>query len=222
MWHKYKTKILIFMADNKTNVTDFPINRVNPFMEQAIEVVQKNVVKKYKNATNTGEKAILQAVDPNSGEVLGVTSFVRQVEVDEEQFVKIYLTNFKSFFDLSTSAIRVFGYLIQNLVAGKDLVLFGLEAAKNYTKYTAKSTIYIGLTELLQAGIIARGWSESVYFINPMCLFNGNRLTYVKTYVKKKKKQAQEDPNQLSFMNQLESDPLKGPEPESYEGPDRI
>lgn len=191
-------------------------------MEQAIEVVQKNVVKKYKNATNTGEKAILQAIDPNTGEVLGATSFVRQIEVDEDQFVKIYLTNFKSFFDLSTSAIRVFGYLIKNLLPSRDIVIFDVESAKEYTGYKAHRMIYEGLAELLKANIIARGWSDNIYFINPMCMFNGNRLTYVKTYIKKKKKQAQEDPNQLSFMKQLESDPLEGPEPESYEGPDRI
>ena len=187
------------MAESKTKVLDFPINRVNPFMEQAIEVVQNNVVKKYRNATSTEEKAILQAVDPNTGEVLGFTSFVRQVEVDDELFVKIYLKNFKSFFDLSTSAFRVFGYLIQNLVAGKDVVLFDLESAKEYTKYNSKSTIYIGLTELLKAGIIARGWSDSIYFINPMCLFNGNRLTYVKTYVRKKSKNHQVDDRQMSL-----------------------
>ena len=186
------------MAENKTKVLDFPINRVNPFMEQAIEVVHKNVVKKYRNATSTDQKAILQAVNPNTGEVLGVTSFVRQVEVDEDQFVKIYLKNFKSFFDLSTSAFRVFGYLVKNLVPGKDMVLFDLESAKEYTKYNSKSTIYIGLTELLRAGIIARGWSDSIYFINPMCLFNGNRLTYVKTYVRKRKKIV-DDTNQMSL-----------------------
>lgn len=198
MGHENKTLILIIMADNKTSVLDFPLNDQNPFMEQAIEVVHKNVVKKYRNATSTEQKAILQAVNPNTGEVLGVTSFVRQVEVDEDRFIKIYLQNFKSFFDLSTSAFRVFGYLIQNLVAGQDMVLFNLEKAKAYTKYTAKSTIYIGLTELLQAGIIARGWSDTVYFINPMCLFNGNRLTYVKTYVRKRKKIV-DDTNQMSL-----------------------
>lgn len=200
----------------------YPTYSENPFMEQAIEVVQKNVVKKYKNATNTGEKAILQAIDPNTGEVLGATSFVRQIEVDEEQFIKIYLNNFQSFFDLSPKAIRVFGYLIENLMIGKDVVLFNMNKALKYTKYSSKSTIYSGLAELVSANIIARGWTDGIFFVNPMCLFNGNRLTYVKTYVKMKKQQQKEDPNQLSFMNQLESDPLKGPEPESYEGPDRI
>lgn len=57
----------------------------------------KNIVKKYKTASNTNQKAILQAFDPNTGEVLGHTQFIRQIEVDEQQFAKFYLSSFSSF-----------------------------------------------------------------------------------------------------------------------------
>jgi hypothetical protein len=42
------------------------------------------------------------------------------------------------------------------------------------------------LAELLAAEIIARSTASSLYFINPIVMFNGNRLTFAKTYVKKK------------------------------------
>ena len=38
---------------------------------------------------------------------------------------------------------------------------------------------------LLENDIIARGPSDSLYFINPMVAFNGDRVTFAKTYVKK-------------------------------------
>lgn len=43
-----------------------------------------------------------------------------------------------------------------------------------------------GLAELLEAGILARSQEPSLYFINPTIMFNGNRLTFAKSYVKKK------------------------------------
>ena len=83
---------------NSTGLTEFQLNKENPFLKQAIEQVQKSIVKKYKTASSTDQKAILQAYDPNTGEVLGHTQFIRQIEVDDDQFAKFYLSNFSSFF----------------------------------------------------------------------------------------------------------------------------
>jgi len=93
-------------------VSEFEKNSENPFLKQAIEEVNNSIVKKYKTATKTDQKAILQAFDPQSGEVLGHTQFIRQIEVDEQQFAKLYLSNFSAFFDLQPSAIKVFGYIL--------------------------------------------------------------------------------------------------------------
>ena len=51
---------------NTTSIKDFEMNRENPFLKEAIEQVEKNVVKKYKTATKTDQKAILQAFDPET------------------------------------------------------------------------------------------------------------------------------------------------------------
>ena len=56
----------------------------------------------------------------------------------------------------------------------------------NIRDIKSDTSIRIGLTNLLQNEIIARGRHESLYFINPMVTFNGNRITFAKTYVKKK------------------------------------
>lgn len=181
------------------SLTAFPTNKENPFLKQAVEVVDKHAVKKYHNSTNTGESAILQAVDPQTGELRGITSFVRQIEVDDDQFVKLYLGNFQQFFELSTCAIRVFGFIIKSMRVGTDEVWFDLEEAYNYTKYKSSSTIYRGLAELVGAGIIARGKAENWYFINPMCIFNGNRINFVKSYVKKTAKNENDQQQVLPF-----------------------
>ena len=86
-------------TDDDVTVSDFIRNEENPFLKQAIESIDKNIVKKYKSSTNTDEKATLVAYDPNTSEILGHTRFIRQIEVDEAQFAKLYLANFGAFFD---------------------------------------------------------------------------------------------------------------------------
>lgn len=178
-------------------LTEFQKNTENPFLKQAIEQVEKNVVKKYKTATKTDQKAILQAFDPSSGEVLGHTQFVRQIEVDEQQFAKLYLSNFSAFFDLKPQAIRVFGYILSVLIPNRDEFIFDRDECMEYTGYKSDKSVFIGIASLLNNEIIARGSKDYKYFINPMVAFNGNRITFAKTYVKKQKSKGNEvHPNQ--------------------------
>jgi len=185
-------------------LTDFEKNTENPFIKQAVEQVQKNVVKKYKTAGSTDKKAILQAYDSTTGEILGHTQFIRQIEVDEQQFAKLYLSNFSAFFDLKPQAIKVFGYILNQLVPNKDEFIFDREDCMEYTGYKSDKSVFIGLTSLLNNDIIARGKTDYRYYINPMIAFNGNRITFAKTYVKKQKK-ASIDPNQMSLLDQIEA-----------------
>lgn len=188
---------------NSTSIRLFEFNKENPFLKQSLEVVNQNLARKYKTATKTGEKAILQAFDPNSGELLGHTQFIRQIEVDEDKFAKLYLTRFPQFFDLKPQAIRVFGYILNQLIPNRDEFIFILEDCMEYTGYKSDTSIRIGLTNLLENEIIARGRVDNLYFINPMVVFNGNRISFVDTYVKKKKKPEPENPDQLKldFLN---------------------
>jgi hypothetical protein len=173
-------------------------NLENPFLKDAIEQIQGGLVKKYKNTAGTSRDAILQAVDSN-GEVVGHTSFIRQIEVDEEQFTKIYLSQFSAFFNLKSQAIKVFGYIMTRLVPKQDMFIFFMHDCLKYTGYKGESSIFIGLGSLVEAGIIARGPADNLYFINPMIAFNGDRVTFAKTYVKKQKEKEKTDPNQITL-----------------------
>ena len=177
-------------------LSDFERNDKNPFVEKAIEGIEGGVVRKYKSASNYDQRAVLQAVDPKTGEMLGHTSFIRQIEVDEARFAKIYLSNFSAFFDLKPASIRVFGYIINQVRPGQDYIAFKIKDCQEYTKYKGFSAVYRGLSGLVSAEIIARGWADSIYFVNPLVVFNGNRITFAKSYVKKKSKV---DKNQLEL-----------------------
>lgn len=167
-------------------ISDFAKNRENPFLQQALEEINRNIVKKYKTSTGADQKATLIAIDPNTAEVLGHTRFIRQIEVDEERFAKLYLSNFASFFDLSQAAIRVFGYILSCLKQSTDYVIFDREKCKEFTHYKTDKAIYKGLAELMRAEIIARGPADNLLFINPLVVFNGDRVSFAQTFVMRK------------------------------------
>jgi hypothetical protein len=187
------------MKENK--LSSYGFNEENPFLKQAVEEVQKNIVKKYKTAANTDQKAVLKAFDENTGEILGSTQFIRQIEVDEEKFAKIYLDQFSAFFDLKPPAIKVFGYILNQLIPNKDEFVFLLDECIKYTGYKTKSSIFQGLGQLVQNEIIARGKTDFLYFVNPLVVFNGNRITFAHTYVKKQKNKIPKNQSILDFDN---------------------
>jgi len=181
-------------------LASYSSNETNPFMDQALEHIQGNITKKYKSATNTGEKAILRAVDDNDN-LLGHTSFVRQIEVDEEQFTKVYLSNFSAFFNLSKQAIKVFGYIMTKMIPGQDLIIFLKKECLVHTGYKSYNSLWLGLGNLVEHEILARGPSDTLYYINPMVVFNGNRVSFTKSYVKKKQKLINPNQKSLEFPN---------------------
>lgn len=183
-------KILVYFVENNISqkhikmenkkpvkLTDFQKNEENPFMKQAIEGIENHVVKKYKSNSGGDKKAVVALADTETGEVFK-TSFIRQIEVDEEQFTKLYLSNFAAFFDLSQAAIRVFGYFMTCMKPKNDLIIFNRKKCLEYTKYKTDKAVYKGLAELVKAEIIARGPADNLWFINPLIVFNGDRVTF--------------------------------------------
>jgi hypothetical protein len=174
-------------------ISSFAKNRTNPFFDQALDNI--SIVKKKQWISSTKNAEVHTIID-KSGEAVGHTAFMRFIEVDEEKFAKMYLSQFENFWDLPKSAIRVFGYIMKQLQPKKDKFEFFYDECQEYTKYNSLQPIYNGLTGLISNGIIARGYNENTFFINPLIVFNGDRVTFAKTYIKKKKN----NPDQMTLF----------------------
>lgn len=180
-------------------VRDLPTFKTNPFVESAIQKIEENTVSKRRFVKGT--KGVEQMLVNQSGEVTGHTAFLQMVEVDEDKFAKLYLSQFAAFWDLPKSAIRVFGYIITMcLIPKQDTFYFHPEEALDYTGYSSSKYINTGIAALVKAGIIAKSNRNHKYFINPLVVFNGDRVTFAKTYVRKRNKQKEIDKNQLSLF----------------------
>jgi intergrase/recombinase len=164
-------------------LTTFPEHLENPFIEEAVQNI--NVVKKTQTIRAKNKEEIQMIV--SGDEVTGHSAFMRFVEVDEEKFAKLYLSQLSALWDLSKPSIRVFSYILTKLVPKKSDFYFQIEDCLEYTKYSSANSVLTGMSELIEAGIIARTRYHYQYFINPLIVFNGDRVTFAKTYIKKKK-----------------------------------
>lgn len=171
----------------------------NPFIEKAINQIE--IIKKTQIIRGKDRSEVKLIVDDKSGEVEGHTAFMRFIEVDEAQFAKLYLSQLSAFWDLSKPSIKVFSYIMTILIPKKDEFYFFMEECLKYTNYSSERSVFEGLSGLIDAGIIARGSNNVKYFINPLVAFNGSRVTFAKTYIKKRKQnEFPDDKKQLDLF----------------------
>lgn len=160
--------------NTEVGITDYPIYSKNPYMPN-LTVPKRNKVVQAVSGTDWS------LINTETGEEKGLLLAIRQ-KVDKQEFVKIYKSQIQLLFNLSSSAFKLFGYLMESLEINKDLIIVDIKEACNYTGYKTRSTIYKALAELLDNQFIARTSKPNVFFINPAIFFNGNRLMLLKEY----------------------------------------
>ena len=120
-------------------------------------------------------------------------------EVDNAEFIKLYAKNCKHFFDLTPAGVKILTLIfaiIQETAIGQDRIHFPYKIALKYAqkilgKKISSSLYSRGIKDLIQNRFIARSTDgESVFFINVNLLFNGDRYSFAKTYIKKGSKSA--------------------------------
>jgi hypothetical protein len=184
-------------------ITQYEQHEQNPFIPEAVDNVQ--IRKRTQMVYPTERTAVHYVVNSETGEVDGHSAFLRVAEVDEERFVKLFLRELGALWDLSKPALRVLTYIMNAMRVNEDRIIFNFDECMKYTGYKNRQSVFNGLDQLLENGIIARSMVSYIYFINPMIVFNGSRVTFAKTYVKKRKKT--EDPNQLKLFDEQEQLP---------------
>ena len=92
----------------------------------------------------------------------------------------------------------------------QDYVLFDYNDCMKFCGYKTNGSVYDGLFNLIKTGIIAKSKKSYVLFINPTVVFNGNRITFINTYTKKKKQERFNNPNQVSMVENKDFDSEPG------------
>jgi len=184
-------------------ITNYVQHDSNPFMPDAIDNLQ--VRRRTQMMYPAGDKTvhhIHKVIDTETGEIRDAYSaFIRSITVDEDQFVKVFVRELRALWDLSKPAMRVLTHIMSCMKANQDEIIFDIEECMEYTRYKSERSIFYGLAELIENGIIARSTKTYRYYINPMIVFNGDRVTFARTYVKKRNKER--DDKTLDMFEEL-------------------
>ena len=164
---------------------EYPEFHENPFMESAISEITENTMTKREFIK--GNRTIINHVITDNGEIVGHSAFFRNILVDEEKFVKLFISKFAAFYELNRSSIKIFGYILDKcLLPNRDDFFITYEEIQQYTGYQSLNVIRTGLSGLVENSIIARSTSPYRYFLNPLVVFNGDRVTFAETYIRKR------------------------------------
>ena len=159
-----------------------PRFKQNPFIDDQLITQlsgQKNVY-----FTQLTQNTLL---DVQTGEIdPAKIQIVKKVRADKENFVKIFTTHLKAFFELSTGAYKLLQYVlytIQNEAINHDKVYLSLSLAQDFFETQgskiSKSAYYNALKELIEKLFIAETFEGNMFFINPKLFFNGDRVEFI-------------------------------------------
>ena len=126
-----------------TMVSEAEKHTESPFLENDLLKIDKE--KKTIIAGST--KDVL--IDTDTGEVVGKTVLHRYKEVDKSQFVKLFIGEVSSLFELSKPGLKVFGYVLESLPINKGEIYIHIPDLMEYCGYKTKRQAYKGLGELI-------------------------------------------------------------------------
>lgn len=169
-------------------LTDFEKHEENPFMPALIQEMAVRNRKQYLRSDN-GNKSMV-VVHDDSQTPLAQTGFFKVEEVDQSQFVKIFVNEIADYNNLTTQGRNLMFYFMTIMRPGSDTVRVRIEEALKFLDYKAKRSYFMGVANLLEHKIIARTKWDDEFYINPMVMFNGDRIVSAKVYVKKKSEAA--------------------------------
>ena len=153
-----------------------PIYSANPSVPTS-----DGITKRRQKRIGNEQKGLI--IDSGTGEIIGRGAAVvyEWEEVDQERFVKLFIGGLKKAAGLSKTGLALFETVYQQMRERPNtdqVMLSHLSASKSMKK----SSYYAGVAELLDREILYRSQYDGIFFVDINCMFNGDRLAFVKGY----------------------------------------
>lgn len=148
----------------------------NPFLQDGVLTIKRG-----KSTVIAGSTKKVM-VDTETGEAEGLVLLHKYKEVDKDQFIKLYLGEIKSLFELSKTGLKAFGYVISCMRINDAEIYLSVSKMCIFCGWVSTTQAYLGLGELIKNKIIAPSVDPNLWFINPNVIFNGDRIAFIKEY----------------------------------------
>ena len=104
-------------------------------------------------------------------------------KVDHAQFIKIFRENLGIVMKLSKTAREVLWYIMNNIPQDRGYVLIDNATVMDFCHFKTRKSVREAVVELLDKDVLARTTINKKYWVNPLILFNGNRIVYANEYI---------------------------------------
>lgn len=140
------------------------------------------------------------------GEILAGAELRKVSLVDSDQFVKVFTSRLRVFFDLTSRTLKLLEVVMAEYARvppGADQVylnaaVFEAYFAKQGRPAPSRATYKRALDEMVTKGFIAYSTRPGLFFINPAIFFNGDRVRFVEE-VRRKRATKAADERQLAL-----------------------
>lgn len=103
--------------------------------------------------------------------------------VDRETFIKVFKDSLKYIAQLSRTAQAVLWYIMDNLPKDKSYVVIDNRTVMEFCRFKTRKSVREGVLELLDKDFLTRTTVPKKFWVNPLIIFNGNRITYANEYI---------------------------------------
>jgi hypothetical protein len=162
------------------------LHEANPFII--------NMTTRTKRITN--KRGDMMLINKDTGEIqTNIAGFWEAEEVDSTKFIKLFIQGVKALKELTGAGTKVFEvlYLRVQENIGKDQIYMAFSFVDQALTPMSNPTYDRGMRELIEKGFIAATTNQGWYWLNPSFIWNGDRLTFLKTYTIKKFKDLKDD-----------------------------
>lgn len=104
-------------------------------------------------------------------------------KVDRETFIKVFRDSIRYIAKLSRTAQAVLWYIMDNLPQDKGYVVIDNMTVMDFCGFKTRKSVREGVIELLEKNFLTRTTVPKKFWVNPLIVFNGNRITYANEYV---------------------------------------
>jgi hypothetical protein len=170
----------------ETSVAPLDKKRGYPIYDRNPSVPHPNALSSKRKPFKVANGNRVMIVGRDTGEVLGDghAAFFEMKEVDETQFIKLYLAGIKQTAKLTAAGLKIFELMYYQMreIPQSDKIELNLYHVKKHGLNMTERTYQRGMREMLEHQFLFRSTSADVYFVNVNFVFNGNRITLAKSY----------------------------------------
>lgn len=159
-----------------SNIHDFPQADITPYegsLKTRLNEVTKRRVLSFGNS-----RVELERYQNNISAQIALTQ-----KVDRETFIKVFRDSIKYIAQLSRTAQRLLWYIMDNLPKDKSYVVIDNMTVMEFCDFKHRKSVRDGIVELLDKNFLTRTTVPKKFWVNPLIVFNGNRITYANEYI---------------------------------------